>query len=80
MRDMELFYCTDSIRIGRYNWRIEVRAVFDSYGADRAAVPMFRRIGDTGPWSYPSDFQGAMPAGLINFILQNAVPIGKALS
>jgi hypothetical protein len=80
MADMELIYCTDSIRIGSHDWRIEVRAIEDSYGADRIAVPMFRRAGDNGPWSYPSDFQGTLPAGLVNFVLQNAVPIGRALS
>lgn len=80
MDDMKLLYCTDSLRIGRHDWRIEVRAIDDSYGADRVAVPMFRRVGDTGPWSYPADFAGSMPAGLINFVLQNVVAIGRALS
>jgi hypothetical protein len=80
MSDMALIYCTDSMRIGRHDWRIEVRAIEDGYGADKVAIPMFRRVGDSGPWSCPADFPAAMPAGLINHVLQNAVPIGRALS
>lgn len=80
MADMELIYVTDSIRLGRHDWRIEVRAIEDIYGVDRIAVPMFRRVGDSGPWSYPADFAGALPSGLVNFVLNNAVSIGRALS
>lgn len=76
MSDMELIYCTDSIRLGRHDWRIEVREI----DGVKCPVPMFRRVGDSGPWSYPADFTGSLPSGLVNFVLQNAVPIGRALS
>ena len=76
MSNTPLIYATDSIRIGRYDWRIEVRWIDGS----RCSIPVFRRVGNTGPWRWPTDFPGTMPAGLINFVLQNAVPIGRALS
>lgn len=76
MADMQLLYCTDSMRIGRHDWRVEVRKIEDK----AVAIPMFRRVGDAGPWSYPADFPGSLPSGLINYVLQNAVPIGRALS
>ena len=79
MDDMKLLYCTDSLRIGRHDWRVEVRKIEGE--GKVVAVPMFRRVGDTtGQWSYPADFPGALPSGLINYVLQNAVPIGRALS
>jgi hypothetical protein len=76
MAELELIYCTDSVRFGRHDWRIEVRLI----DGTKCVVPVFRRAGDTGPWSYPADFSGTLPAGLINFVLQNAVAIGRALS
>lgn len=76
MSDMGLIYCTDSLRIGRHDWRVEVRKIEDKV----VAIPMFRRVGDSGQWSYPADFPGSLPSGLINYVLQNAVPIGRALS
>lgn len=72
----DLLYCTDSVRFGKNDWRIEVRIIDGS----KCPVPMFRRVGDNGPWRYPADFTGAMPGGLVNFVLQRAIPIARALS
>lgn len=76
MDDMELVYCTDFIRFGKHDWRIEVRVI----GGQKTPLIMFRRIGDTGPWRYPADFSGALPIGLVQFVLKNSVEIGRALS
>lgn len=73
--DDKLIYYTDTIRLGRHDWRVEVREIDGS----KCPVPVFRRVGDNGPWNFPANFSGSLPSGLVNFVLQNSVAIGRAL-
>lgn len=70
-----ILYTTPAYRIGRHEWRIEVREAteFDQ----NSVVPVWRRAGMSGSWYEPADFSGEWPRGLFKLTVEHITEIAK---
>lgn len=72
-----ILYQTEPKRIGRHEWRLEVRHTprFDQ----NSVIPVWRRAGSSGPWLEPCDFCGVWPQGLFQLTIAHCREIAAHL-